>query len=303
MRPALLVLAAGLGRRYGRLKQVEPVGPAGEAVLDFGVHDALAVGFDDVVVVVRREIEEAIRSHFDRVWPGLPVRFVYQDVETGRPGGVGPQRSKPWGTGHAVLVAAGAFEGPFAVMNADDFYGRRAFARLAESLAAASGPEFAVVAWEVRKTLSEHGEVSRALLVSDRSGRLTRITELVGVRDRGGRIEGRSVEGAAWTLSGRERVSMNLWGFTPAVFPLLRGSFEAFVAAHVADPDAEFLLSDALNGFVESGAARVSVLPTDEEWMGVTWAEDRPRVAHRLAELAAAGLYPVPLGGALRRGG
>jgi UTP-glucose-1-phosphate uridylyltransferase len=235
------------------------------------------------------------------VWPGLAVRFVHQQLETGL--SVTTARTKPWGTGHAVLAADGAVAGPFAVLNADDFYGRRAFERLAAALAVASGPEFSAVAWELRKTLSEYGGVSRALLRADRSGRLQQITELVGVRERAGRIEGRTTEGRAVTLTGRERVSMNLWGFTPAVFPLLRASFEAFVAARHADPEAEFFLSDAIDGLVAQGAATVAVLPTDAEWMGVTWAEDRPRVARRLAEMSAAGAYPVPLGGILRRGG
>ena len=141
------------------------------------------------------------------------------------------------------------------------------------------------------------------LLVTDRAGRLERITELVDVCERAGRISGRSADGKAWALSGQERVSMNLWGFTPALFPQLRDSFRAFVGASSEDPDAEFLLSEAIDGLVARGAARVTVLPTDEEWMGVTWAEDRPRVAHRLAGLSAAGIYPVPLGGAVRRGG
>ena len=301
MKPALVVLAAGMARRYGRLKQIEPVGPGGEAVLDYGIHDARAAGFDDVVLVVRPEIEDALSDHVSRVWPGLDVRFVHQERETGLPGA--PPRSRPWGTGHAVLAVESAVSGPFAVMNADDFYGRRSFERLATALAVAEGPAFSVVAWELRKTLSEHGGVSRALLIADRTGRLERISELVGIRERAGRIEGRTTDGRLKALSGRERVSMNLWGFTPAVFPLLREAFAAFVASIEADAEPEFLLSEAIDGLVGRGAARVAVLPTDEEWMGVTWAEDRARVAHRLAELSAAGAYPVPLGAALRRGG
>ncbi len=297
MKPALVILAAGASRRYGRLKQVEPVGPGGEAVLDFGIHDALVSGFGRIVLVVRAEIEAVLRDHLARVWPDRSFEFAYQEVDAAS------GRRKPWGTGHAVLAAAPAITEPFAVMNADDIYGRRSFEALAGSLADAAGPSFSVVSWELRKTLSQHGGVARAWLVRDRSGGLERITELLDVRERDGRIEGRSVGGPVRALSGRERVSMNLWGFTPALFPLLRELFEAFVAEHGADPDAEFLLSDSINVLIERGAARVAVLATDEEWMGVTWAEDRPRVARRLAEIAAAGRYPVPLGGAGRRGG
>lgn len=292
MKPALVILAAGMARRYGRLKQIEPVGPGGEAVLDFGIFDALSSGFGEIVVVVRREIEEAIGAHLARGWPDVPVRLALQPAVP-PPGGA--VREKPWGTGHAVLAAADHVSGPFAVMNADDFYGRRAFEKLGASLLGGEGPSFRVVAWELRKTLSEHGGVSRALLLSDRSGQLARITELVDLRERAGRIQGRTIDGAPRELTGRERVSMNLWGFTPDVFALLGAAFDEFLTGHGAEPEAEFLLSEAINALVDGGAATVTVLPTDEEWMGVTWAEDRPRVARRLAELAAAGTYPVPL--------
>ncbi|MGD8277721.1 MAG: NTP transferase domain-containing protein [Gemmatimonadota bacterium] len=297
MKPSVVILAAGASRRYGRLKQVEPVGPGGEAVLDFGIRDALDAGFGRIILVVRAEIEDVVRDHLTRVWPGRSFEFVHQAVE------VAGGRTKPWGTGHAVLAVEAAMQGPFAVMNADDFYGRRSFEALARALSGAADASFSVVSWELRKTLSEHGGVARAVLVTDRAGGLERITELVDVRERGGRIEGRSVGGPRRVLSGRERVSMNLWGFTPAVFPLLRDLFASFRAERSEDPDAEFLLSDAINVLIERGMARVGVLATDEEWMGVTWAEDRPRVARRLAEMAAAGRYPVPLGGAGRRGG
>lgn len=293
MKPALVILAAGQSRRYGRLKQVEPVGPAGEAVVDFGIYDALAAGFGSVVVVVRREIEPAIRSHFSRFWPDLEVEFVHQELESGPREAV--ERERPWGTGHALLAVASSVRAPFAVMNADDFYGRRAFERLSGALTGAEGAAFSVVAWELRRTLSPFGGVSRALLEADRGGLLQRVTELVEVRERGGRIDGRALDGAVRTLTGRERVSMNLWGFTPAVFPLLGGLFDAFLSRHGGDPEAELPLSDAMNDLIEAGSARVSVLPTDDEWMGVTWAEDRPRVAHRLAELVAEGRYPAPL--------
>lgn len=293
MKPALVVLAAGLSRRYGRLKQTEPVGPAGEAMLDFGLYDALAAGFGEVVVVVRSEIEAPLREHFDRVWPGLAVRFVHQVLESGSGGLI--ERSRPWGTGHAVLAAAGVLDGPFAVMNADDFYGRRAFERLSGALTDAEGADFWVVAWELSKTLSPFGGVSRALLVADRGGVVEQVTELVNVRDLKDRIEGRALDGAVRELTGRERISMNLWGFTPALFPLLREAFRAFAEAHSEDPEAEFPLSDAVNDLIARGQASLRLLPTDEEWMGVTWSEDRPRVAHRLAELVAAGRYPAPL--------
>jgi hypothetical protein len=286
-----------MSTRYGRLKQIDPVGPAGEALLEYGLYDALRAGFPRIVLVVRREIEADLRAHLMPRWGGADLAFVHQDlaqVPHGAP--VTAERVKPWGTAHAVLAAEAAVVGPFAVCNADDFYGAGAFAALADHLrhADATG-EQALVGYAVRETLSPHGGVSRGLCEMDAAGLLTRVTEVLGVQDREGTIAGVRAGGGPVPLAPDAVVSMNLWGFTPAIFPLLHERFAAFLGARGGDPRAEFLISTAANELVAGGRIALRVLRTTEAWFGVTHPEDRPAVVARLRTLTAAGRYPQPL--------
>lgn len=291
----LLVLAAGMGSRYGGLKQLEPVGPSGETILDYSVFDARRAGFERIVFVIRRDFaadfDSVVRTRLER---HLAVAVVCQELAD-LPGGraVPAERQKPWGTGQAVWAARNVVAGPFAVINADDFYGRDAYQQLATELRRPQDsnlPQFALVAYELGRTLSEHGSVSRGI-VQAADGWLGRIDETHGLARSGEAVE---AGGAAERLNPDTPVSMNLWGLTPAVFPLLEKSFGAFLD----EPDAakrEFYLPGAVSSMVRDGEARVRVLRTGESWFGITYREDRPAVATAIQAQVSAGAYPTPL--------
>ncbi|HEX7051909.1 MAG TPA: NTP transferase domain-containing protein [Longimicrobiales bacterium] len=315
-RPTLVILAAGLASRYGRLKQLDPVGPAGEALMDYAIHDAVRAGFAGIVLVVRTEIEAEVRRHVERIVGGaVPVSFVCQRLDDVPPGVAVPAgRRRPWGTVHAILTAEPAVPGPFAVCNADDFYGRGAYRRLYAHLTAPAGPAAgtaALVGYPLRSTLSRWGGVSRAVCRVDPDGWLERIVEVREVREVGGgrsgadaagppragpatdgrRITGIAEDGAPMSLDDDVVVSMNLWGFMPSVFRAFRRQFTEFVARRGADPDAELAISTAVNEQIQAGALRLRVLPADDEWFGMTFPEDRADVVRRIAERIAAGEY------------
>ena len=285
----LVVLAAGMGSRYGGLKQLDPVGPGGETVLDYAVFDALRAGFARVVFVIRRDFEEVFRERIGSRYAGrAEVDYVFQSLDA-LPAGFTPPpgREKPWGTGHAVWCAAGALRGNFAVINADDFYGADSFAQLARFLGAARGPEFAMVGFRLANTLSEHGTVSRGVTASGPDGDLRSIVEHTGIA--AGEV------GAGRRYSGEEIVSMNCWGFTPDLLPGLDAEFRGFLAARGAEPKAEFYLPAAVSALIGRGGARVRVLPTSATWFGVTYREDKPRVQAAVAALVYSGAYPERL--------
>lgn len=290
----LVVLAAGMGSRYGGLKQVDPMGPAGETVLDYSVFDAMRADFDRVCFIIRRDFEAAFRTLIGaRFEKHVRVDYVFQASDSLPSGRTLPAtRTKPWGTGHAVRCAREVLDEPFAVVNADDFYGATSFERLARFLReAATGPshppEFAMVGFELAKTLSEHGAVSRGVCAVTESGHLQSVDEHTGIlAEEVG--EGRKYEPAT-------TVSMNCWGFTPAFLPMLDARWRAFLKIHGASDKAEFYLPFAVNDLLVSGEASVRVLPTSDQWFGVTYREDKPRVQVAIAALVACGAYPSPL--------
>ena len=292
MAPALLVLAAGIGSRYGGLKQIDPVGPSGETVLDYAVFDALRSGFGRVVFVIRRDFEAVFREKIGAKYAGrVAVDYVFQAIDALPPGFIAPPgREKPWGTAHAVWCARESLRENFAVINADDFYGADSFARLGRFLAtadaAARPSRFAMVGFRLANTLSEHGSVSRGVCESA-GGRLRSIVEQTGIAP--------AEVGPGRKFSGEETVSMNCWGFTPALFPALDRQFAAFLEAREAEPKAEFYLPVAVSELIGRGEAAVEVLPTESEWFGVTYKEDKPRVAAAVAELIRRGTYPAKL--------
>ena len=289
----LVILAAGMGSRYGGLKQLDPVGPSGETILDYAVFDAARAGFDRVVFVIRRDFAgEFERVVVRRYAAWLPVELVFQATDLVPAGvSVSPERTKPWGTGHALWCARAAVPGPFAVINADDFYGRDAFGQLAQLLrqpaTAARKPRFGIVGYRLDQTLSEHGAVSRGICTVCSDGLLQKVEERTGIR--------REDIGPGRTYTGAETVSMNCWGMTPVVFGQLEWQLTAFLQQHGHDPKAEFYLPGAISDLVACDAAEVAVLSTAARWFGVTYREDRPRVAAALAELIAAGEYPADL--------
>jgi len=300
-RLTLLVLAAGLGSRYGGFKQIAPLGEGGEIALDYALFDAWRAGFTEAVFVVRPELETPLRQHLaDRLADRLKVRFVYQRLED-LPAGLAapPGRAKPWGTGHAIWAARDAVTGPFAAINADDFYGPASYRALAAFLAGGGSGEaplrFAMVGFPLEKTLSPHGAVSRAVCEVDPAGCLAGITEHPHIRRTPSGIVSGRPDGPEIPLSGGETVSMNMWGFTPAVFPALGNLFTEFLETRRGDPGAEFYIPAAVGQLIQRGICLLSVLPTTEEWFGLTFPADRPDVQARLARMTATGRYPVPL--------
>ena len=293
----LLVLAAGMGSRYGGLKQMDGLGPGGETLLDYSVHDAALCGFNRVVFVIRRDFEEDFRDRVGRRYEDrLDVGYAFQqlnDLPEGFP--VPEGRSKPWGTGHAILAARDAVDSPFVAINADDFYGRDAFAAVGGFLKAHSqnGPCFCMGGYRLDATLSEHGSVSRGVCESDAEGFLKSVREHTQIQRTARGIEDLA-EGVVF--SGAERVSMNCWGFTPAVFPLLEAGFEEFLKARGMEEKSEFYIPNAVADMISCGTATVQLVPVESQWFGVTYREDRPLVAEALAQLTAKGVYPSPLG-------
>ena len=295
----LVILAAGLSTRYDRPKQLEPVGPEGEALLDYTVHDAWLAGFSRIVFVIRREQESAFRDHAQRLFGDhVNVEFAYQELWD-LPAGFTPPsaRRKPWGTGHAVLAARDSVGGPFAVCNADDYYGASAYSALADffrNAVSTGDPSYAMVGFTLRNTLSSAGGVSRGICRCDNDGLLERIVEVTDIHENTG-LSGVSLSGDPYVLTGEELTSMNLWGFRRRVFAVLERQFERFLSLYETDPEAEFLLSDAIGEQVSKGDSRVRVLPRRDRWVGMTFADDREEVTRSIRLLVAEGRYPVDL--------
>lgn len=298
MKPTLVVMAAGMGSRYGGLKQIEPVGPGGEIVVDYSVFDAMRAGFGRVIFIIRKDIEAPFRALIDRHLSKLfPVDYAFQELDA-LPGGfrAPAERTKPWGTGHAVLQCRDLAREPFAVINADDFYGRRSFEILARRLQGTdpAAPDYSMVGYILRNTLSEHGSVARGVCEVDPSHRLLRIVERLKIEKdgTGARME---VDGQWLPLTGDERVSMNMWGFTPTLFDRLEEEFLRFLPGAMGQPKAEFILPSVVGGLVERNQATVEVLPSRETWLGVTYADDKPAVMAGVRARILAGDYPERL--------
>lgn len=307
MHPTLLVLAAGMGSRYGGLKQIDPVGPSGETVLDYAVFDALRAGFGRVVFIIRRDFEEVFRTQIGTKYAGrIAVDYVFQALDALPEGFTPPPgREKPWGTGHAVWCARDAIREPFAVINADDFYGADSFARLGRFLtgpaASARGFDpmsghrvprslaapFAMVGFKLANTLSEHGSVARGICTAGPDGKLVSIVEHTGILP--------EEIGPGKKYSGAEIASLNCWAFTPALFAGLDAQLRTFLTERGREPKAEFYLPAAVSAMIQQGTATVQVLPTDSSWFGVTYREDKPRVVASIATLVQSGQYPARL--------
>jgi hypothetical protein len=302
----LVVLAAGMGSRFGGLKQVEPVGPGGELIIEYSAFDARRAGFGRVVFVIRRDIETEFRAVIGRrLESRMDVAYVFQelsDLPPPHPPVAG--RRKPWGTGQAVLAAEPAVRGPFAVINADDFYGAAAYRVLAGHFqtgdgAAAQGPakpRYALVGYPLRQTLSEHGAVNRGVCAIDAAGRLAGMEEVLKIeRTADGRIRHPDGAGGWRQLSGDEIVSMTFFGFTPAFFGQLRGLWAEFLDGHGRSETAEFYLPAAVGTLVRERYAEVLLLRSEDAWFGMTYREDVPATRAALRELIARGVYPERL--------
>lgn len=297
MKPILFVLAAGMGSRYGGIKQLDGVGPHGETIMDYSIYDALQAGFGKVVFVIRHDIEDDFRAKILSKYEGhIPVDVVFQAVDKLPEGYTCPAgRTKPWGTNHALLMAEGAIDRPFAVINSDDFYGRDAFEAVARELMRPGrrDDEFCMVGFRVGNTMSPNGSVSRGVCATDADGYLQTVTERTAIRyDDRGDIVFTDEHGAEVSLDPMTPVSMNLWGLTPAFFEPAQREFERFLDANIGNPKAEMAIPPAVDALIKSGEASVKVLDTTSRWFGVTYQADRPGVVDRLAELHATEVYP-----------
>ncbi|MCX6991777.1 MAG: sugar phosphate nucleotidyltransferase [Kiritimatiellaeota bacterium] len=299
MRPTLVVMAAGVGSRYGGLKQIEPVGPSGEIMLDYSVFDAIRAGFGKVVFIIRHDIEkdfkEAIGAHFVN---RIPVEYVYQE-RTDLPAGftLPPDRTKPWGTGHAIMRCKTAVKEPFVVINADDFYGAKSYEVIARYLQALApqANTYAMVGFQLVNTLSDHGSVTRGICELDAHHMLNSVVERFKIEKTadGARYEN---EHGQWVpLQGHETASMNMFGFTPTLFGFLDAKFPAFLKKAAGHPKAEFLIPAIADELIHERKITMCVLATPEKWFGVTYKEDKPFVASGIRRLIETGVYPEKL--------
>lgn len=301
MKPTLLVLAAGMGSRYGGLKQIDPVGPSGEIIIDYSIHDALAAGFGKVVFVIRRDIEYEFKKHVGERYESLTdVRYAFQELDDLPAGFTVPDgRVKPWGTGHAVLTAKSAIDEPFAVINADDFYGGGGYRLLAERLSSArdvdGSGDYCMTGFTLRNTLSDHGSVSRGICRTGDEGFLEDVEEITNIERDGDGARYVNDAGTAVKLTGDEIASMNMWGFTPSIFDHLSVMFEAFLRERGAEPKSEFFIPTVVNELITSGQATVKVMESPDSWFGITYREDKEKVVASVAELVEDGTYSKKL--------
>lgn len=299
VKPTLLVLAAGMGSRYGSLKQMDGVGPNGEAIIDYSVFDAIRAGFGKVVFVIRHSFADDFTAVFnaERFGGRIEVEYVYQELENLPEGFAVPEgREKPWGTNHAVMMAASAIDTPFAVINADDFYGEDAYKVIGGYLSQLEGSEgrYCMVGYEVNKTLSENGTVSRGVCTVDAEGNLTSMVERTKIeRNAAGEIVFHDLDDDV-VLEENTPVSMNLFGFTPDYFTHSESAFKEFLSAETTKTNlkAEFFIPLMVNRLIGGGVAKMKVLSTSAKWFGVTYKEDKPQLMAKIEALIADGVYP-----------
>lgn len=297
MKPTLFVLAAGMGSRYGGLKQLDGVGPQGQTIMDYSIFDAIRAGFGKVVFVIRKDFEPDFRAKILSKYEGhVPVEVVFQSIDKLPEGYTAPaDRVKPWGTNHAVLMGRDVINEPFAVINADDFYGRDAFEVIARELSRPHDRkgDYCMVGFRVGNTMTENGTVARGVCETNADKMLTKVTERTDIGyDADHKIAFTDENGATCHLDPATPVSMNLWGFTPEYFDYSNREFRRFLDAHGTELKSEFYIPTCIDTLINSGEATVRVLDTDSRWFGVTYAADRQGVVDRLAALHAAGEYP-----------
>ena len=300
MKPTLFVLAAGMGSRYGGLKQLDPLGPNGETIMDYSIYDAIKSGLGKVVFVIRKDFEQDFRDKILSKYEGhIPVDVVFQAIDNLPEGYTCPaDRTKPWGTNHAVLMGKDAIKEPFAVINADDFYGRNAFEVMARELSRPRDRkgDYCMVGFRVGNTMTDNGSVARGVCTTDAEGNLTGVVERTAISyDKDKRIVFTDENGQEQTLDPQTPVSMNLWGFTPDYFDYSEREFKHFLDRDLNTPKSEFFIPLCIDALIHNGEATVKVLDTDSRWFGVTYAADRPGVVEKFAELHRNGEYPDKL--------
>jgi NDP-sugar pyrophosphorylase family protein len=299
MKPTLFVLAAGLGSRYGGLKQMDGVGPSGETIMEYSVYDAIQAGFGKIVFVIRHSFDGAFREFADsRFAKKIPVEIVYQEI-TYLPDGYkpAPEREKPWGTNHAVLMAKDTIKEPFCVINADDFYGRKSFEVMSAFLQNVEGKtnQYSMVGFRIQNTLSESGAVARGVSQTDDSGYLTNVVERTHIEKFADGIKYKDANGEWHTVEDNTPVSMNIWGFTPDYFQHSETYFKKFLDEHGQELKSEFFIPLVVNFLIQEKISTVKVLDTDSQWFGVTYREDKPSVIAKINQLVEKNIYPANL--------
>ncbi|MBE0648505.1 MAG: nucleotidyltransferase [Bacteroidales bacterium] len=300
MKPTLLILAAGIGSRYGGLKQLDAIGPNGETIIDYSIFDAIRAGFGKVVFIINERIEKDFQDVIiKRLQPYIRIEYVFQEIWK-LPDGIAwsKERTKPWGTGHALLMADGRIDTPFAVINADDFYGREAYQTLTDYYAGwtpARENDFAMVAFEIGKTLSEYGFVCRGVCTTDTSDYLENVVERTWIERKPEGIVYKDEEEKLILLTDDTVVSMNFWGFTPSFFGYLKTGFSEFLQTNGENLKAEYYIPTAVNRLIQDRIATVRVLPCAAKWYGITYKEDKEMVVKGIRQLIEKGEYPEKL--------
>lgn len=295
MRPTLVIMAAGMASRYGSMKQIQQFGPSGETIMDYSIFDAIKSGFGKVVFIIRRDFAEEFKNIFEPKLAGkIETEYVYQELDSFMGGHQIPEeRKKPWGTAHAILCAHEAVKGPFAVINADDFYGADAFDKANNFLVMECKEDvYGIVAYNLNKTLSEHGSVSRGVIEVGDNDRLIGINERVKLYRENGQIVYENADGSTYPVEEEAKSSMNFWCFHPSIFPFIREEFSLFLGSHLNEPKAEFLIPFAADQFIKKGRGTIKVIPTSAPWFGVTYKEDAPIVQRNLNGLIETNEYP-----------
>ena len=298
MKPTLFILAAGMGSRYGGLKQLDGLGPSGETIMDYSVYDALRAGFGKIVFVIRKDFEQEFRDKIISKYEGhVPVDVVFQSIDK-IPAGfeVNPERTKPWGTNHALLMGKDAIKEPFGVINADDYYGAESFQLLGDFLRSVTDKQnrYCMIGFNIENTLSENGGVSRGLCEVDAEGNLTGVTECHGIERKDGKLI-HVVDGNELPFPEDANVSMNMWGFTPDYFSYSEEAFGRFLENNSKELKAEFYIPSVVNDLIQDGKIDLKVIGTPSKWFGVTYAADRPATVAQFDKLVKAGVYPSPL--------
>lgn len=297
MQPTLLVLAAGMASRYGSMKQIQSFGPDGETIMDYSIYDAMRAGFGKVVFVIRKDFEENFKSIFEPKLNGkIKTEYVDQDLTDFTEGFQIPaERTKPWGTAHAVLCAKDVITEPFAVINADDFYGKDAFEKAAKFLTSEVAPDkHCIIGYELAKTLSDNGTVSRGVCEVNENNDLVSIQERTKIYREENKIVFEEEDGKH-EVSENAKVSMNFWGFDPSVFSFIQNLFQNFLKEKINEPKAEFFIPIIGDAFIKSRSGTIKVIPTSAQWFGVTYKEDAPTVKKDIQDLVNAGEYPQSL--------
>lgn len=297
MKPTLLILAAGMGSRYGGLKQIDGIGPNEEPIIEYSIYDAINSGFGKIVFVIRREFDEAFRSRFDRFSDRIKIEYAYQEVNVPLEGVEIVERSKPWGTSHAVLVAKDLISEPFAVINADDYYGAGSFKLMADFLLKECSPKLmSMVGYTLNNTLSEHGTVNRGVCSVDQHNNLIEVIERVKIAQQGDKVQYNiGSDEPSGELAAEASVSMNYWGFHPSIFQEIEKGLHVFMRANASKPTAEYYIPNIITDMIVANKMKVRVIPTNDNWFGVTYKEDKPMAVAAINQYIKQGVYPVPL--------